>query len=522
MIIEPKTLAPVPSQMRPRRALLSTFDKDGLVPFATALVNRGIELVSSGGTAKHLRNAGLEVVDVAQVTRFPEMLDGRVKTLHPAVHGAILARRGDQRDDEQLQAHNITPIDLVVVNLYPFEQAIAQPDVTDALASENIDIGGPAMVRAAAKNFAHVAVVTSPNDYGKVVEELDASGGTLSLQTRRSLARAAFTLTAAYDHTIASYLQGNNGPLPTVFNVNVALGETLRYGENPHQPAAFYGNLEVRLDKLHGKALSYNNLIDLDAAFALMDEFEDDDPTIAILKHTNPCGVASASTLEEAWEGAFGTDRQSPFGGIVIMNRPCTIGAAEAIDAIFTEIIIAPAFEADVLEFLMRKKNRRLIQRKPNVDSGLQVRSALGGLLCQASDAPAASDDFELVTERAPTDEELRDLAFAWRVAKHVKSNAIVYARNRRTLGIGAGQMSRIDASEIAVAKGQKSELDFEGCVVASDAFFPFADGLIAAADSGAQAVVQPGGSVRDSEVIAAANARKMAMVFTGRRHFRH
>ncbi len=522
MIIDPLVISPPPDRMRPRRALLSTFDKQGLAPFAAALAIRGVKLVSSGGTARYLRAQGLQVIDVAELTGFPEILGGRVKTLHPSVHGAILARRGTEGDEEDLETHSITPIDLVVVNLYPFEEAVARPGVTDAVAAENIDIGGPAMVRAAAKNFAYVAVVTSPDDYGPLIEELDVSGGTLSLATRRTLAHAAFMRTATYDQAIASYLQGNHESLPTVLNVQAALSETLRYGENPHQQAAFYGHLEARIEKLHGKALSYNNLIDLDAALSLIDEFEEDDPTVAILKHTNPCGVATATTLEEAWDGALATDQQSPFGGIVIMNRPCTMAAARAIDPIFTELIIAPAFEAGVLDWLMRKKNRRLVRRKPLGEPRLQMRSVLGGLLCQESDPPAVSDTFHPVTDRAPSDDELQDLTFAWRVAKHVKSNAIVFAKDRRTLGIGAGQMSRIDASEIAVSKGQKSGRDFNGCVVASDAFFPFADGLVAAADSGACAAVQPGGSVRDNEVIRAANARNMAMVFTGKRHFRH
>ena len=519
MTIDTAGVPPEPQFTKVRRALLSVYDKSGLLPLARTLAELGIELVSSGGTARFLREHGLAIIDVASLTQYPEMLGGRVKTLHPAVHGAILARRGMASDEADLAKHGVEPIDLIVVNLYPFEEAVAQADVTDLIAAENIDIGGPTLLRAAAKNFAHVAVVCSPSDYDWVAELLTRTNGVVSLEDRRRLATKAFELTATYDSAICAYLYGTPADK---LSLQLPLGQTLRYGENPHQRASFFGNLAEHIDLLHGKPLSFNNLIDLDAALALIEEFKDDEPTVAILKHTNPCGVATASTLIEAWHRAFATDTQSPFGGIVVMNQSCTLPMAEAVDAIFTELIVAPDFEPGVLDLLMRKKNRRLIQMRSHQRPVEDMRSVLGGLLYQEADPAAAADEMRTVTTRKPTQQEAKDLSFAWRVCKHVKSNAIVYARDQQTLGIGAGQMSRIDASEIAIAKGRKSGLDFKGCVVASDAFFPFADGLIAAADSGACAAVQPGGSVRDQEVIDAANARDVAMVFTGKRHFRH
>ena len=522
MTIDTAGVPPAPDYVRVRRALISVFDKSGLIPFAQTLAGLDIEIVSSGGTARHLREAGLDVIDVDSVTGSPAMLGGRVKTLHPLIHGAILTRRDMPSDELDVKTHQLTPIDLVVVNLYPFQSAVNQPDVTDLIAAENIDIGGPAMLRAAAKNFAYVGAVGSADEYAAVSEQLLATGGSLSLQLRRSLAARVFKITAGYDAAITTYLSEEASEMEERLSVNLPLSQKLRYGENPHQDAGFYGDLSDRIDQLHGKPLSFNNLIDLDAALALIREFDLEDPTIAILKHTNPCGVATAATLNEAWDHAFATDTQSPFGGIVVMNRPCTRQVAEAINTIFTELIVAPDFEPGVLDYLKRKKNRRLIQIKSHDSATVDMRSVLGGMLCQDVDPPVSGDAMRVVTRRAPTSQEMKDLLFAWRIAKHVKSNAIVYARNQRTLGIGAGQMSRIDASEIAVAKGEKSGLDFKGCVVASDAFFPFADGLIAAADSGACAAAQPGGSIRDEEVIAAADARNMAMVFTGKRHFRH
>ncbi|MFQ5569245.1 MAG: bifunctional phosphoribosylaminoimidazolecarboxamide formyltransferase/IMP cyclohydrolase [Rhodothermales bacterium] len=527
---------PAPDDLvRVRRALLSVYDKTRLVDFARQLADQGVELVSSGGTARVLQDAGLRVREVSNVTGFPEILGGRVKTLHPAVHGGLLARRNDPEDLAELEANEIEPFDLVVVNLYPFTQTVAREGVTEAEAVENIDIGGPGMVRAAAKNFAFVAVVTSPEDYAAVLDEMRKKDGHLSMSTRRRLTRTAFEHTAKYDRAIADYFARQNGlaeteeALPETLNLTLPRVQMLRYGENPHQQAALYGRPEAFFEKLHGKDLSFNNLIDLSAALQLIDEFRDDDPTCAILKHTNPCGIAIADTLEQAYHRAFATDRQSPFGGIVVVNRALDRATAEAINSIFTEIIIAPEFEEGVLDFLMQKKNRRLIrQRTPaRTGSDLDVRSVMGGLLVQRRDPVLPNrgsqrEQYRVVTEREPSDAEWLDLDFAWRVVKHVKSNAIVYARDRATLGIGAGQMSRIDASELAVAKGGKSELDFTGSVVASDAFFPFADGLVAAAASGARAAIQPGGSIRDEEVIQAANDHGIAMIFTGKRHFRH
>jgi len=522
MTIEPLNI-PTPDLIKPRRALLSVFDKQGLIPFAQELQSFDIELVSSGGTASHLREAGLEVTDVAEVTKSPSILGGRVKTLHPAIHGGILARPGVESDLDDLTTHGIAPFELVIVNLYPFEDVVKHPDVNDSLAVENIDIGGPAMIRAAAKNFAFVTVVPSPNDYQMILEVLQKSNGHLPLSLRRQLALAAFKKTATYDHAIATYLDADtDDPLPKEIHLHVPRTDVLRYGENPHQNAALYGNQQDFYTKLHGKNLSYNNLIDLDAAIELISEFSDADPTVAILKHTNPCGVSSAESLLTAWHQAFETDTQSPFGGITVMNQACTLALANAIDSIFMELIIAPSFESDALEFLKLKKNRRLIQFKLDTLTQYKIRNVLGGLLYQTTDTAADDDPMTVVTARHPTKSELKDLSFAWRVAKHVKSNAIVYAKNQQTLGIGAGQMSRVDASEIAVSKGKKSGLNFDGCVVASDAFFPFPDGLIAAADSGAVAAIQPGGSIRDAEVISAADERAIAMVFTRKRHFRH
>ena len=533
---------PAPDDRYPvRRALLSVSDKSGLVDFGRRLHALGVELLSTGGTARTLRDAGIPVIDVATVTGFPEILGGRVKSLHPKIHGGILARRTDPDDIGELAEHGIGAIDLVVVNLYPFREAVSSPDVDDALAAENVDIGGPGMLRAAAKNFAFVAAVVDPNDYDAIADELEAEGGSLGMATRRRLASAAFAHTAAYDAAIAAYFAGAPIParsdpaggagaseLPDALSVDLPRASILRYGENPHQQAALYGAPDLRYTKLHGKELSFNNLIDLSAALNLAAEFASAPPTVAILKHTNPCGVGQADALADAYAKAFATDRQSPFGGIVVVNRPLDRATAEAIDAVFTEIIIAPDYEPGVLDMLQQKANRRLIRAdvEPS-DGGLDLRSVAGGVLAQTPDAPLAPASalrqrWTVPTQRLPSEREWADLDFAWRVCKHVKSNAIVYARDGATLGIGAGQMSRIDASEIAVAKGAKSELDFAGCVVASDAFFPFADGLEAAAEAGAVAAVQPGGSVRDEEVIAAADARDMAMVFTGQRHFRH
>ncbi len=545
-MIARKDLSPPADRQRLRRALLSVSDKTGLVPFAQRLAAHSIELLSTGGTARTLREAGLEVVDVAEITGFPEILDGRVKSLHPNVHGGILARSNDPDDLATLEAHGIDAIQLVAVNLYPFREATAG-GADDALAADNVDIGGPTMLRAAAKNFGSVAVVVDPADYGPLADELDANDGTLGLATRRRLATVGFRHTADYDDAIARFFEtsgdtaapeagGTPEALPDPLRVDLPLAEALRYGENPHQRAGFYSR-KAPYQTLHGKALSTNNLLDLTAALDLIGEFADAPPTVAILKHTNPCGVGQAGALEVAYRKAFATDSVSPFGGIVVVNRTLDRATAEAIDAVFTELIIAPAYADGVLDFLTQKKNRRLLTYTPeatgNASGGnargneLLLRSVAGGILAQEADAPLGTAEAlrarcSVSTSRAPSDREWADLDFAWRVCKHVKSNAIVYARGGATLGIGAGQMSRIDASEVAVRKAGKEGLDLAGSVVASDAFFPFADGLVAAAEAGAIAAIQPGGSVRDAEVIEAADARSMAMVFTGTRHFRH
>ncbi len=519
---------PPPSDCYPvKRALLSVFDKSGIVAFGRALHAQGVELISTGGTARALMDADIPVTLVSTLTGYPEILDGRVKTLHPVIHGGLLARKSDPSDLSQLAEHGIESIDLVVVNLYPFSDAVAESGVTDAVAIENIDIGGPTMIRAAAKNFFFTAVVTSPDDYGSVLEELGANEGATRLSTRRTLAHKAFTHTAVYDEAVSKYFGGTTAD--SSLHVDLELGQRLRYGENPHQTAAFYGNLERFVEKLHGKDLSFNNLLDLSAALNLIDEFADAPPVCAILKHTNPCGVGTAETLSEAYERAFSTDKQSPFGGIVIVNRELDLDTAKRIDQVFTELIIAPGFGEGVLDFLTQKKNRRLLLHKASAreDTSRDMRYVVGGMLVQDRDPALGSremllDSCTCVTERQPTKKEWEDLDFAWRIAKHVKSNAIVYAVDGRTLGVGAGQMSRIDSSEVAVAKGTKSGLDFTQCVIASDAFFPFADGLLEAARCGAVAAIQPGGSIRDDEVISAANEHGIAMVFTGKRHFRH
>ena len=512
----------------PGRALLSVSDKTGLVDFARRLVEAGFLLVSTGGTATVLRQAGLKVSDVSELTGFPEMMDGRVKTLHPKVHGGLLFLRDNDEHQAQAKKEGIEPIDLVVVNLYPFEQTIAKPDVSLAHAIENIDIGGPSMLRSAAKNYRSVTVITDPSDYDQVADEL-AQNGETTLATRERLAAKVFRTTGYYDALIARYLMQRQ-PEPEIFPETFALplrrAQSLRYGENPHQAAALYGEFPQHFQQLHGKELSYNNLIDISAAVRLMREFKGVDPTVAILKHTNPCGVGAAFTLAEAWEKAYATDRQAPFGGIIVVNRELDLPTATAISEIFSEVIIAPTFHPDAQALLEKKKNLRLILNRESVSAapGLEIRSAVGhSFLFQQGDADAVSDfAWKVVTKRAPTQQEQAALLFGWRVVKHVKSNAIVYASADRTLGIGAGQMSRVDSSRVAIWKAAEAKLDLQGSIVASDAFFPFPDGLIAASAAGATAAIQPGGSVRDGEVIAAADERGLAMIFTARRHFRH
>ena len=512
----------------PKRALLSVSDKTGLVDFAQALTQAGYELISTGGTAKALREAGLKVSDISDVTGFPEMLDGRVKTLHPKVHGGLLFLRDNAEHQAQASAHGIEPIDLVVVNLYPFEQTIAKADVTLEHAIENIDIGGPSMLRSAAKNYRSVTVITDPADYSVVAGEIAAAGDT-TLATRERLAAKVYRTTGYYDSLIANYLSARSPApeaFPETFAVPMRLAQTLRYGENPHQAAALYGPFAKTFQQLHGKELSYNNLIDITAAVRLIREFHGADPTVAILKHTNPCGVGSGESLAAAWDKAYATDKQAPFGGIIVVNRPLDLAVAQLISEIFSEVIIAPSFDDDALALLGKKKNLRLMvngESEPPAPRA-EIRSAVGdSFLVQGGDADTVSDaNWKVVTKRPPTAAERAALLFGWRVVKHLKSNAIVYAAADRTLGVGAGQMSRVDSSRIAVWKAGEAKLPLQGSIIASDAFFPFPDGLLAAADAGATAAIQPGGSVSDPKVIAAADERNMAMVFTGQRHFRH
>ena len=517
-----------------RRALLSVTDKTGLVEFARALASFGAELISTGGTAKALHAAGLEVKDISQLTGFPEMLDGRVKTLHPRVHGGLLYIRGNAEHEAAVAAHGIEPIDMVVVNLYAFEKTAAQTGVGYGHLIENIDIGGPSMVRSAAKNFEDVAIVTRVADYAGLAEELHAANGALSRETRWRLAKQAFALTAAYDAAIAGTLERiaeapapaaaaapDTTSLPATLRVNLPMAQSLRYGENPHQRAALYADgsgLGVAGAKqLQGKELSYNNLVDLDACWELVQEF--DEPTAIIVKHTNPCGAATGDSILEAYRKALACDPVSAFGSVIGINREIDGAAAEEIAKLFVEAIAAPAFSPEARERFAAKKNLRLVEVRP-APARPVVKSVSGGLLLQDADTGRVTEpELKVVTWRPPSAAELRSLLFAWRVCKHVKSNAIVYARDGQTLGVGAGQMSRVDAARFGA---MKAVLPLKDCVAASDAFFPFPDGLEAVAEAGATAVIEPGGSVRDDEVIAVADKLGLAMVFTGMRHFRH
>ena len=518
------------------RALVSVSDKTGLLELAACLARHGVEILSTGGTAKALREAGHRVVEVGDHTGFPEIMDGRVKTLHPRIHGGLLARRDDAAHVAAMQAHGIAPIDLLVVNLYPFEATIAR-GADFATAIENIDIGGPAMIRAAAKNHDSVAVVVEAADYAALVAEMDAHGGATTAALRRRLAAAAYARTGAYDAAISRWFAAQNGDAwPTRLVLAGERREVLRYGENPHQSAAFYAGGAARpgvatARQLQGKELSYNNYNDTDAAFEAVAEFAE--PACVVVKHANPCGVARGATPREAYLRALACDPVSAFGGIVALNRPLDAGTAAEIAKLFVEVIVAPEATAEAQAIIAAKKNLRLLVTGGVPDpaaGGLSVRTLAGGYLVQDRDAGrVARADLKVVTKRAPDARELDDLLFAFAVAKHVKSNAIVYARDGATVGIGAGQMSRIDSSRIAAwkaAEGATAAGEARsraiGSVVASDAFFPFADGLVAAAEAGVTAVIQPGGSIRDAEVIAAADARGLAMVFTGMRHFRH
>ncbi len=522
-----------------RRALISVSDKTGMIDLAKALAGHGVELLSTGGSAQAMRDAGLAVKDVAEVTGFPEMMDGRVKTLHPVVHGGLLARRDNDGHVAAMEEHGIGEIDLLVVNLYPFEETAAKGADFDTCI-ENIDIGGPAMIRSAAKNHAFVNVVTDVEDYADLLVELEANGGKTSLALRQRLAQTAYARTAAYDTAVSTWMAGAIGAdAPRRRSFAGSIAQTLRYGENPHQTASFYtdgtGRLGVATAVQHqGKELSYNNINDTDAAFELVAEFDpSDSPAVAIIKHANPCGVAKGATLLEAYRNAFDCDRTSAFGGIIAMNVPLDEETAKEITGIFTEVVIAPGASDAAKAVFAAKKNLRLLTTEGLPDTregGLTYRQVAGGMLVQDKDnGYVGMDDLKVVTKVQPTDEQMDDLLFAWKVAKHVKSNAIVYVKDKATVGVGAGQMSRLDSALIAAKKAERmaEAMDLpepltKGSAVASDAFFPFADGLLEAAAAGATCVIQPGGSMRDDEVIAAADEAGIAMVFTGMRHFRH
>ncbi len=522
-----------------RRALLSVSDKSGLIAFGRALADRGVELLSTGGSAKALRDAGLEVRDVADVTGFPEMMDGRVKTLHPVVHGGLLARRDLPSHRDAMVEHGIGPIDLLVVNLYPFEETVAKGADFDTCI-ENIDIGGPAMIRSAAKNHAFITVVTDVVDYDAVLAELDANDGQTTLVLRQRLAQTAYARTAAYDTAVSTWMAGAIGAdTPRRRSFSGTFKQTMRYGENSHQSASFYtdgtGRPGVATAVQHqGKELSYNNINDTDAAFELVAEFDPaDSPAVAIIKHANPCGVARGATLLEAYQNAFDCDRTSAFGGIVALNQPLDEDTAKAIVEIFTEVVIAPGASDGAKAVFATKKNLRLLTTEgfPDVKAPITTyRQVAGGMLVQDKDTGyIGMDDLRVVTKLAPTEAQMTDLLFAWKVAKHVKSNAIVYVKDKATVGVGAGQMSRLDSALIAAKKAERMAEAMglpkpltQGSAVASDAFFPFADGLMEAAAAGATCVIQPGGSMRDDEVIAAADEAGIAMVFTNMRHFRH
>ncbi len=507
-----------------KRALISVSDKTGIVEFAKKLEKNGIDIISTGGTFRALKEAGVSVIPVSDVTGFPEMMDGRVKTLHPKIHGGILALRDNPGHLKAMEENGIIGIDLVVVNLYPFQETIKKPNVTREEAIENIDIGGPSMIRAGAKNYKYVTVVVDPTQYDDIIARIE--GNTLTEEFRLSLAQKAFLHTAIYDSAIANYLSKEiDGDLfPSIFSPSYIKKQDLRYGENPHQKAAFYANSQMSggmagAKQLHGKELSYNNIVDMEAAWNLVQEWKDEAACV-IVKHTNPCGVALGENAEDAFTRAFEADSKSAFGGIVAMNRPCDKAAAEKMKPIFFEVIIAPSFTEDALALLSEKKNIRLIEVKPTEEKEWQLHKISGGLLIQtADDIIETKNDWTCVTKRQPTEEEWKALAFAWKVVKHVKSNAIVLTGEKVTYGVGAGQMNRVGAAEIAIAEaGEKCH----GAVMSSDAFFPFGDTIEAAGKAGITAVIQPGGSIRDQESIDMANKYGIAMIFTGHRHFKH
>jgi phosphoribosylaminoimidazolecarboxamide formyltransferase/IMP cyclohydrolase len=542
-----------------KHALISVSDKTGILEFARELANFGIQIISTGGTARNLRENGIEVTEVAELTNFPEMMDGRVKTLHPKIHGALLALRDNAQHVGSMQEHGIDPIELVVVNLYPFQETIAKEDVSLAEAVENIDIGGPAMIRSASKNWRDVAVVTDAKLYDGILEEMQETGGSLSLETRQRLATLAFTRTASYDLAISAYLAkqlsnedleflepfnplGNlviiesgeifeeesesNEDLPEFETIELEKIADLRYGENPHQKAALYESLErggiAKSEQLHGKEMSFNNYVDAEAAWNLVQDF--DELAVAIIKHTNPSGVGVGKSNEEAYARALSTDPVSAFGGIVAFNRRVDAAVAKSVNEVFTEVVVAPDFDADALEIFKQKKNLRVLRvEKSENATKLEYKQISGGFLVQSKDTYRVSEsDLKFVTERKPTDEEIRALLLAWKVCKHVKSNAIVFANENQTIGVGAGQMNRVDSVRIATMRAGRFDLPLKNSVVASDAFFPFRDNVDEAAGFGVSAIIQPGGSIKDNESIEAANEHNIAMVFTGFRHFKH
>ncbi|MHB8382244.1 MAG: bifunctional phosphoribosylaminoimidazolecarboxamide formyltransferase/IMP cyclohydrolase [Candidatus Binataceae bacterium] len=514
-----------------RRALLGVSDKGGLAEFARTLARHGVELISTGGTKAALEAADVRVKAVEAFTGFPEMLDGRVKTLHPKIHGGILGRRSEPSHQKQMKDHGIEPIDLVVVNFYPFESTVAKPGVTRDEAIENIDIGGPTLVRAAAKNYPDVAIVVDPADYAAIADEMEKNEGALTLATRWRLARKAFARVAAYDSAITNWLGANSGEgepsaLGETFSLTVEREQKLRYGENPHQEGALYGNFLKIAEQLHGKELSFNNVFDISSAANLMLEFQNErQAVVAILKHNTPCGVGTGSTLKAAWDKAFATDPDSPFGGIIIANRPWDMEFAQAVNELFTEVLIGLEFPAEVLAFLKKNKNRRLIHFHPDAvpRAEFDLKKVVGGVLVQSPDLSIEDPrKGKVVTRRAPTDAEMRALEFGLKVCKHVKSNAIAFVTEDRTLAVGGGATSRIDPVYAAREKAARLKVSLEGSVLVSEAMFPMPDGPTLAAEAGATAIAQPGGSIRDKDVIAAADKFGLAMVFTGVRHFRH
>ncbi len=514
-----------PDNYQIKTALISVSDKTGVVEFAKELEKMNISIYSTGGTAKKLISNGINVRQVSELTNFPEMLDGRVKTLHPAIHSGLLARLDCDEHTKQLEDMGYKSIDLIVVNLYPFEETLNKKGSSNDEILENIDIGGPTMLRSAAKNYHWTAVIVNPNRYVEIIEILKSRSCTIPLSLRRELACEVFQLTSYYDSIIADYfLNSLNISFPMEKGIGLSLIQKLRYGENPHQDAALYGKFNEIFEKLHGKELSYNNILDIDSAARLIYEF--DEPTFVIIKHTNPCGVGSADNLCDAWDKAFATDTVSPFGGIFVVNKTFDLEIAEKVHQIFSEVIIAPEFTEEALSLLTKKKDRRLIKLNyEKLDKFLKfdLRSVAGGFLIQDTDRILYKEEnTKVVTRQKPSEEEMKSLIFGWKLAKHVKSNSIVFAKSDRTLGIGAGQMSRVDSARIAAEKAKTMGLELKGSSVASDAFFPFADGLLQVVEAGATAVIQPGGSVRDEEVIRAADDNNIAMIFTGIRHFKH